>query len=290
MSLKEEIQKLQNIDLEVVKQGKKRGVEENVKLIIVEKILDILGYDKTKGDLDFEHLIKNKRADILIKVDNKPKIIVECKSLEEDLDKHIEQALEYAYKKQVNFVVLTNGLKTRLYKSFIENVTEPKDRLLLEVDLRSLSKQINELQRWISKKSLTTKRLDEISKQKEKRIREAITEVSLIKNLKIAKIKLTTNAIPKIKVKYKTDNNFAEQIKEWCSSSNIDIKKEEIWVEKLSKEVAYSFINKIYFYRIAEDKGIIKPKLTKDVLDKLTGSFSFNELVEAGFKEILKIY
>jgi len=283
------IETLQNINLDYVKQGKKRGIEENVKIIIVEPLLECLGYDKTKGDLDFEHLIRNKRADILIKVDNKPKIIVECKSLEEDLDKHIDQALGYAYNKQVNFVVLTNGLKTRLYKSFIENVTDPKDRLLLEADLRNLSQDFKELEKWVSKKSLLTHKLDEISEEKEKRIRETLTEPNLIKNLKIAKSKLIINAIPKIKVKYKSDNIFKKQIEDWCASSNLDINKEEEWIEKLAKEIAYSFINKIYFCRIAEDKGIVKPKLTKEVLHRLKQSFSFSELIEAGFREILKI-
>lgn len=284
-----EILKLQNINLDYVKQDKKKGTEENVKIILVEPLLELLGYDKTKGDLDFEHIIRNKRADILIKIDDKPRMIVECKSLEEDLDKHVEQALGYAYNKQVGFVILTNGLKTRLYKSFIENVIEPKDRLLLEINLRKLSGEFKEFEKWVSKKSLVTNQVDQISREKEQNIRESVTEPNLVKNLQIAKIKLTVNAIPKIKVKFKTDISFKNQIEEWCYGSNLNIKNEEEWIEKLAKEIAYSFINKLYFYRIAEDRAIVKPKLTKEVLAKLKDSFSFTELIEAGFNEILKI-
>ena len=115
------VKELQNIDLDDVLVGKKTGVEENIKLKIVIELLKLLGYDIVK-DMDFEHYVKNKRADIAILYGGKPKIIIECKSIEKELDKHIEQALSYAIKKQVNYVILTNGIEIRLYKSFIENI------------------------------------------------------------------------------------------------------------------------------------------------------------------------
>ncbi|MGI0090423.1 MAG: hypothetical protein ACREBS_01815, partial [Nitrososphaerales archaeon] len=75
--------------------GRKSGTEENVKIKVVIKLLNLLGYD-TQKDMDFEHHVYDKRADIALLVDSKPKVIVETKSLEKKLDEYKVQALEYA--------------------------------------------------------------------------------------------------------------------------------------------------------------------------------------------------
>ena len=286
--MKDKILNLQNIDLDLVTYGKKSGVEENVKLKIIIPLLQLLGYDINKN-MDFEHSVRNKRADIGLKINNVLRIIVECKSLEQNLDKHIEQALDYAWKKQVNWVILTNGKETRLYRTWIENVPEAKDRELWRVNLRELESQFKKLLEWISYRSLTTKKIEEISEEREKEIVEVVTEPQLVQNLKDAKELLITNAIPKIKVKFYSDEQFKKQVEDWCANSNLDIKDEENWVKKLAKETSYNFINRIYFYRIAEDKGIVKPKLTKKSLEVLKDSFNFKDLCDLAFKEILKV-
>lgn len=285
---KEKILELQNIDLNLVTYGKKAGVEENVKLKIIIPLLQLLGYNINKN-MDFEHSVRNKKADIGLKINNVLKIIVECKSIEQSLDKHIEQALDYAWKNQVNWVILTNGIETRLYRTWIENVPEAKDRELWRVNLRELESQFKKLSEWVSYRSLTTKKLEEISEEREKEIVEAITEPQLVQNLKEAKELLITNAIPKIKVKFYSDEQFKKQVGDWCANSNLDVKDEENWVKKLAKETSYNFINRIYFYRITEDKGIVKPKLTKKSLEVLKDSFNFRELCDLAFKEILKV-
>jgi len=285
---KEKILELQNINLDLVTYGKKSGVEENVKQKLIIPLLVLLGYDVSR-DMDFEHNVRNKKADIALMINNKPKVIVECKSIEQNLDSHIEQAVDYALKKQINWVILTNGKETRLYKTWIENVPEAKDRELWRVNLRELEKQFKKLAEWVSYKSLSTNKIQKISEEEEKKIVENVTEPQLVQNLKNAKEILTTNAIPKIKVKFYSDEAFKKQVEEWCNNSNLDIKKEDEWVKKLAKETAYTFINRIYFYRIAEDKGIVKPKLTKSSLVTLKESFSFKDLTDMAFKEILKV-
>ena len=197
---KEKILELQNINLDLVTYGKKSGVEENVKQKLIIPLLVLLGYDVSR-DMDFEHNVRNKKADIALMINNKPKVIVECKSIEQNLDSHIEQAVDYALKKQINWVILTNGKETRLYKTWIENVPEAKDRELWRVNLRELEKQFKKLAEWVSYKSLSTNKIQKISEEEEKKIVENVTEPQLVQNLKNAKEILTTNAIPKIKVK-----------------------------------------------------------------------------------------
>jgi len=282
------VKELQNIDLDDVLVGKKTGVEENIKLKIVIELLKLLGFDIVK-DMDFEHYVKNKRADIAILYEGKPKIMIECKSIEQELDKHIEQALSYAIKKQVKYVILTNGIEIRLYKSFIENITNPSDRLLLKIPLRDLEIHWNELNEWISKGSIISNKLDYLSEEKESVIRTEITAPHLLENLKRAKQLLFENCKPKIEQKYDTEDNFRNVVNKWITASELDITNEQDWLDKLAKEVTYSFINKLYFYRIAEDFGIVKPKLTKDKLPLLIKSVPIKQLINSGFEEILEV-
>ena len=282
------VKELQNIDLDDVLVGKKKGVEENIKLKIVIELLNLLGFDVVK-DMDFEHYVKNKRADIAILCEGKPKIIIECKSIEQELDKHIEQALSYAIKKQVNYVILTNGIEIRLYRSFIENITNPSDRLLLKIPLRDLEIHWKELYEWVSKTSMISNKLDYLSEEKESVIRTEITAPHLLENLKRAKQLLFENCRPKIEEKYDTDESFRNQVNRWITASELDINDEQCWLDKFAREVTYSFINKLYFYRIAEDFGIVKQKLTKDKLPLLMKAMPIKQLINSGFEEILDI-
>jgi len=282
------ISEIQNIDLADVWQGKKTGVEENVKLKIVLPLLEELGYNSV-SDMDFEHFVENKRADIAILIKKEPKIIVECKSLEKNLDDYISQALDYAVKKQIPYVLLTNGIEFRLYKSFIENLVNPQDRLLSLVKLKTLEKDFNELREWISKSSLDNNKLDKKAKKIEEELRQKITAKTLIENLKNAKQLLSENAKEKILPKFSSDSQFRELVDKWILDSGLDVKKHDVWVKILANEMAYSFINKLYFYRIAEDRGIVKPKLNKKAVGQLTQHMDYNDVINSGFAEILRI-
>jgi type I restriction-modification system DNA methylase subunit len=282
------ILEIQNIDLADVLQGKRGGAEENVKLKIVLPLLQELGFDPVK-DMDFEHFVENKRADIAILVKAVPKIIVECKSLEKNLDDHISQALGYAIKKQIPYVLLTNGNEFRLYKSFIENLVNPQDRLLSLVKLKTLEKDFSELSGWISKNSLEKNKIDKKAKKVEEELRQKITAKTLIENLKNAKETLSNNAEEKILPKFSSDAEFRQLVDKWVADSELDIKNTDAWVKVLANEMAYSFINKLYFYRIAEDNGIVIQKLNKNALGKLTQFMPYLGLINAGFAEILRI-
>jgi predicted type IV restriction endonuclease len=282
------IPKIQNIDLKDVWQGKKTGVEENVKLKIVLPLLRYLGYDDVT-DMDFEHFVENKRADIAILINGKPKIVVECKSLEKNLDDAISQALNYANKQQIPYILLTNGKEFRLYKPFIENLVNPKDRLLTSAHLETLIHDIEELQDWISKESLTKNKIDKKAQRVEAILREEITPKMLTENLKNAKKILTEDAKSKILPAIQKDMEFRKLVDDWIKNSELDSTKTEQWVDILANEIAYSFINKLYFYRIAEDRGIVKPKLNKHAMGQLTQYMEYNDLLKMAFAEILRI-
>ena len=133
----EDIKKITNIDLEKEVKRKREGkVEENVKIKIVTPLLTLLGYDVGE-DLDFEHKVRNKKADIVIELDGKPRISIECKDLSENLDSHLSQAFNYACWKGFLLLVLTNGREIRVYKTW-EAGSELEERLLFASSLEKL--------------------------------------------------------------------------------------------------------------------------------------------------------
>ena len=182
--MEDAVLKIQKTDLADVWKGKKSGVEENVKILIVLPLLEALGFDRQK-DMDFEHFVENKRADIALLVNGQPKVVVECKSLEKNLDDHISQALNYAIKKAIPYALLTNGKEFRLYKPFVENIVNPKDRLLVTAKLETLTYDFKELSDWISRESLI-KKIDKKAKKVVEKLRAEITPKTLIENLKNA--------------------------------------------------------------------------------------------------------
>ena len=133
----EDIEKITNIDLaKEVKRKREGKVEENVKIKIVIPLLTLLGYDVGK-DLDFEHKVRNKKADIVVELDGNPRISVECKDLSENLDSHLSQAFNYACWKGFLLLVLTNGREIRVYKTW-EAGSELEERLLFASSLEKL--------------------------------------------------------------------------------------------------------------------------------------------------------
>jgi len=240
-------------------QGK---AEENVKIKLTIPLLKLLGYNEQR-DMDFEHHVRNKKADIALVIHNKPRLIVETKDLDVVLDNYIDQALDYAQKKGTEWVILTNGVEIRLYKSFMVGIPQ-EDRLLFSTTLKELPETFPKLEEYISKKNLSTeKRLKEEAEHK----RESITARILVKDLAECKERLFKDLSKQFRERYLGDRNFRNLIDTWAESVGMD-PKDPSKIKKLCKEGSYSLINRVLFLRICEDRGFIKPKLSKTALVK----------------------
>jgi hypothetical protein len=102
-----------------------RGANESDTVMYLVKFFeDVLDYDSLKGEISKEHSIKDRYCDIAVKIDGTVRFLVECKaaSQKELIDKHIEQAENYAARAGVCWVLLTNGIQWKLYHlTFQEN-------------------------------------------------------------------------------------------------------------------------------------------------------------------------
>jgi len=280
-SIQDQIKTLARLDIDkYVRRGTEK-VEENVKIKLVIPLFELLGYDKVK-DMDFEHHIRNRRADIALMFTNKPKLIVETKDLTESLDRHVDQALDYAFKKGVDWIVLTNGVETRLYKSYMTGVPS-EDRILFSTSLENLPQSFSTLSHLASRESLRT--AEKITKEAEK-VRESVTAKILIKDLAECKEKLFKDLFGQFKGRYQADEKFKETIDSWAERVKMDL-KDPLLIEKLCKEGAYTLINRVLFLRICEDKKHIKAKLCKDALAKWRQMVEKpSNLLDIAFREI----
>jgi adenine-specific DNA-methyltransferase len=258
--LEERLSDLVSLDIDKYVRRAEGKVEENVKIKLTLPLLQLLGYDVQK-DMDFEHHVKDKRADIALLFDGIPKLIVETKDLDANLDYHIDQSLDYALKKGVEWVIFTNGIEIRLYKSFIPNIL-PIDRKIFSTTLKDLPQSFSSLEERISRQNLQT--AEKITKEAEE-VRETVTTNILIKDLAECKKRLFLDLSDQFKIRYKSDQKFKEIIDAWADRVNED-KNAPNFIEKLCTEGAYTLINRLLFLRICEDRGHVKAKLHKDGL------------------------
>ncbi|GAA4394980.1 hypothetical protein GCM10023187_01360 [Nibrella viscosa] len=82
-----------------------------------------------------EFSVQNGRVDYSLRVDNRNKVFVEVKKLGEDLDKHQEQLLQYAFKHGVKLAILTNGTIWWFYLPLHEGSWE--QRRFYTIDMQS---------------------------------------------------------------------------------------------------------------------------------------------------------
>jgi hypothetical protein len=101
----------------VLTSAKARDVNESETVVIVMDMLqEICGYDKY-SEITSEHAIKGTYCDLAIKLEGALRLLIEVKAIGLDLkDSHVKQAVDYAANQGVEWAVLTNGIRWRVYK------------------------------------------------------------------------------------------------------------------------------------------------------------------------------
>ena len=128
--------------------------EEATKTSLVMPFFNLLGYD-VFNPMEFcpEYVAdvgikKGEKVDYAILLDGIPRILIECKSCTDSLDKHSSQLFRYFGTTKAKFGILTNGI---VYKFFTDLEESNKMDLapFLEIDLLELKDaQINEIKKF----------------------------------------------------------------------------------------------------------------------------------------------
>ena len=160
--------------------------EQETKTVLVDPLIDILGWDKFKSEVKAEYPIqmgsrKSYHVDYALQIEGVPAVLMEVKPLGENLESHSRQAITYGRVEDVKWVALTNGKKIEIYNT--EKGAERKKCLLTSLKIEDYLKEKNTLAKLLSKKSISEGEIDEIDEKIRKK-RKAI------KNLKGSKSEL----------------------------------------------------------------------------------------------------
>jgi predicted transport protein len=139
---------------------KQSGLKEiPTRTIFIDPLLSALGWDvRDPDEVELEYpTVDGRSVDYAMKINRKPVFLLEAKQLTDPLDdvKSITQVVGYAANDGIEWCVLTNGVRYRVYKAS-ERASAP-DKLLFEVSihprdsaglpLEQIAAQLNRLSR-----------------------------------------------------------------------------------------------------------------------------------------------
>jgi len=111
--------------------------EADTVMIVTDMLADVFGYDKY-SEITAEYAIRSTYCDLATKLDGTVQALIEVKAIGLELkDQHVKQAVDYAANQGVDWVLLTNGIRWRVY-----NVTYAKpidQELVVEIDFCALN-------------------------------------------------------------------------------------------------------------------------------------------------------
>ena len=153
----------------IVESAKKRDINESDTVVLMTGMLsEILGFDKY-ADITTEVAIRGTFCDLALKVDGKLRMLIEAKAIGIELkEHHIKQAVDYAANKGLEWVILSNGIKWRIYKIIF---SKPINHILVcEIDFLSLNgKNEEDIEHLflLTKEAISKSLLDDFYTQKQ---------------------------------------------------------------------------------------------------------------------------
>lgn len=159
--------------------------EANTKALLIEPLIAALGWDPADlASVEREvKVFEGTFLDYALKLGGEPRLYVEAKALNENLEekKFIAQTVNYANNDGVVWCVLTNGMRVAVYKT---NEPAAMDRkLLFEVNLGDESESISEkakLLGLISREAVSSGELDRFGERvfTDGRVRRALSQIA----------------------------------------------------------------------------------------------------------------
>ena len=128
--------------------------EEATKTSIIMPFFSMLGYDvfdpqefvpEYTADVGIK---KGEKVDYAILKDGKPCILIEAKSISENLDKHNSQLFRYFGTTEAKFAILTNGIRYKFYTD-LEQPNKMDAKPFLDVNILDIKEnQVTELKKF----------------------------------------------------------------------------------------------------------------------------------------------
>lgn len=153
----------------IVEDAKKRDINESDTVALLSNIIaEVLGYDRYT-EITREVAIRGTFCDMGLKIDGKIKLLLEAKAIGIELkDQHMKQAVDYAANQGLEWVVLSNAVKWRIYKIVFSKPVNHK--LFCEFDFLNLNyKNEEDIERLfiLTKEAVSKSLLSEYYTQKQ---------------------------------------------------------------------------------------------------------------------------
>lgn len=199
--------------------------EDATKTSIILRLLNILGWDIFDNNEVYpEYVIGGKRVDYSLRFNSKNKVFIEVKKIDEDLEIHQEQLLNYAFHEGIEIAILTNGLSWWFYlplnpgsweqrKFFSIDILQQKETEITSNFINFLAKD-----NVISEKTIETAKALYKSNQKDQTISLSLPKAwnKLIQETDELLIELVNDTNEKL-CGYRASN---EQVAEFLSDNN----------------------------------------------------------------------
>ena len=114
--------------------AKERDVNESdTATIITDMLEEIFGFDKY-SEITREYAIQGTYCDLAIKTSKGIEYLIEIKAIGLSLnDKHLKQAVNYASREGIKWVVLTNGVKWEMHRVSLESKVQKRYEFICEL-------------------------------------------------------------------------------------------------------------------------------------------------------------
>ncbi len=133
--------------------------EAATKQAVILRILKALGWDPFNIDeICPEYSIGGERVDYALKYNGKNKVFIEVKKVNEDLEKHQEQLLNYSFKEGVKLAVLTNGISWWFYLPLREGNWEQRKFYTIEIYDQKSEDIAKKFEEFLSKENVISDR------------------------------------------------------------------------------------------------------------------------------------
>lgn len=126
--------------------------EEATRQGAILPILARLGWDRDNvREVVPEFSVGNGRVDYCLKVGEKETVFIEVKRTNEELERHQEQLLEYAFRDGVELAVLTNGILWWLYLPLLEGSWDQRRFFAIDIQQQQVEEAAQHFRDFLSR-------------------------------------------------------------------------------------------------------------------------------------------
>ncbi len=157
------------------------GGEEATRQGAILPILGQLGWDRDNvREVVPEYAVGNGRVDYCLKIGETNAVFIEVKRTNEELDRHQEQLLDYAFREGVKIAVLTNALLWWLYLPLLEGSWDQRKFFAIDIQQQEVEAASRHFREFLSREAVANGSAVErarslhAGRERDRRIRETI--------------------------------------------------------------------------------------------------------------------